>query len=74
MPATGVPVRMGELFWVVGMRPCALCRAFSSVAKQKKLALWVYVMSRPSSPSLTRSSTIGGGSTGRRSDEAVAKE
>lgn len=46
-------------------------RAFSKVANRKKFALYEKVMSFCLfSPSKMRSSTIGGGSTGRRSAEA----
>ena len=73
MPATGDPVRTGKVGAAAGIRPLAMGRAFSSVVKRKKLALWEKVMSvfAPPSPSKIFNSTTGGGSTGRRSAEAV---
>ena len=72
MPATGVPVRTGnEGCDCAGTRPWERWRAFSKEVNRKKFALYEKVMSfSPFGPSYTRSSTIGGGSTGRRSAEA----
>ena len=51
IPATGDPVRTGNVGGIMGRRPFAMGRAFSNVVKRKKFALWENVTSVLVSPS-----------------------